>query len=151
MKGFIGFGIAIILVVAAGIYLANRDPIGVEVAKANADLRVGGVVLSDLQQGFTLVMKWLLGASVATVVAAVFVELRKLWRIHIRDVRTRRWRSGPNARWQQQAASPRQPNLSRTDLILMTLLGRQGNLRSRIGSRRTMQQDPQDEELDIDF
>lgn len=154
MKGFIGFAVGIILVVFAGIYLSSRDPIGEEVARASADMTVGNAVVNDLQQGFNVVMKWMFGATFAGIGAALFVEVRKNYRRWFLSQQTRRWQSGPNARWQQQQPAQRAPSLSRNDMLMMTLMSAQNKLQSfstRFGPKRSARQDVAEEELNIDL
>lgn len=154
MKGFIGFAVGIILVVCTGIYLSSRDPIGVEVARASADMTVGNAVVNDLQQGFNIVMTWMLGATFVGVGTALFVEVRKNYRRWFLSQQTRRWQSGPNARWQQQQPAQRAPNLSRNDMLMMTLMSAQNKLQNfstRFGPKRSTRQDAAEEELNIDL
>jgi len=154
MKGFISFAVVITLVVVAGIYLSNQDPIGAEVARASTDLSVGNTVVNDLQQGFNIIMRWILGTTLAGVGAALFVEIKKNYRRWFLSQQTRRWQSGPNARWQQQQPAQRAPSFSRNEMLMMALMGAQNKLQTfsaRLGSKRSTRQDAAEDELNIDL
>lgn len=152
MKGFIGFAIGIILVVVAGIYLSRQDPIGTEVTRANADLAIGNTAVDDLQLGISWVLKWMLGATLTGIGTAIAVEVWKNYRRWFLGKQTRRWTSGPNARWQQQQPAQRSQAITNRDLLTMALLAGQQRLQNfsaRLGSKRSRRDDVSEEELDI--
>lgn len=155
MRGFVLFAICIVAVVFAGISLAGRDPIGAEVTQANADLTFGNTVVADFQQAFDVVMKFAMGGVFAGIGGAIFIEIRKNYRRWFLDQNKRRWKSGPNANWQGQAAQPRTPNISKNDLwTMLALLGggpaKPQDVRARIDVKSAARTES-DDELDIEL
>ena len=121
-KGLIGFLLVFVLLIIAGVTLANSDPITPAVVEARAEVYAGPVTMSVIDQGMVFVLKWIGGATLAGLFGAAFVEGRKLYRMWMRDQRFRRVRfpqeQGP------QAPMQRLPKLTREDLMLMLMSGR---------------------------
>ena len=146
-KNFIGFMLVFALVIAASLAFANTDQITPVVAEAQADAAIGAPTVQVVEQGASLILKLLVGATVAGIAAAVFAEVRKAYKTWQRNSLRKRWTTGPNAQWRQQQPMPK---LRREDLMLLALSGRlpADSLRTspRRGSMRV-----QDEEQDIDL
>jgi hypothetical protein len=150
MKGLSVYGFAFLFVIAAAVFLGNFDTITPAVVEARSETSVGVTTMSVWNSGMVLIMKWILGATVAGLAGAAFVEGRKIYRMWWISKKTRRWTSGPNANYQQQP-SQKIPKLTRDDLLYLALAN-QGRA-SRVGSRRVLRGNDQevDNELEIDL
>ena len=141
-KGFVGFVVALTLLVAIAIFLGNSDPITPAIVEARSETSVGVVTMDVLDQGLAFITKLLMGATMAGVLSFIWVQGGKLYRRWWSEQLTRRWKPGPNAQFQQQG--PRIPRLTREDIMLM-MLGNQGRVP---GSRQTRHVPRTDQEAD---
>ncbi|MFZ5856750.1 MAG: hypothetical protein ACOYZ6_07965 [Chloroflexota bacterium] len=148
-KGLVGFLVVFALLIVAGIAISNVDGITPLVAEAQAGISIGTNAMLTLEKGAAILLKLLIGATVAGVTAAVFTEVRKAYSLWKRNARTGRWQAGPNANWQTKP--PTEPKLRREDLMLLALTGRYpvDKLagRPRVGRMRNESAD--DDELNI--
>lgn len=140
------FGLAIMFAVV----IANVDEVTPIVAEAQAGSAIGTNTVLALEKGAAILLKLLVGATVAGVAAAVFAEARKAYGLWKRSARSGRWQGGPNARWQTTPKAPSEPRLTRQDLMLL-LSGRQPvstMARPGLGKTRAKPSDD-DDELDV--
>ena len=151
MKGMLLYVFGFFLVIVSAVFLGNFDSITPTVVEARAETSVGVTTMSVFNQGLALVFKLILGATVAGLAGAAFVEGRKLYRHWWIGQRTRRWRPGPNANYQQQQQQQKLPKLTREDLLFMALAN-QGRV-PRAGSRSAPRSSFRDQEVsdEIDF
>jgi hypothetical protein len=141
-KAFVGFVIALTLLVLIAVILGNSDPITPAIVEARSETSVGVVTMDVLDQGLAFITKLLMGATIASVLSFIWVQGGKLYRRWWSEKLTRRWKSGPNAQFQQQG--PKIPRLTREDVMLM-MLGNQGRMP---GMRQTRQVPRNDQETD---
>jgi hypothetical protein len=124
-NGLFVFLLVFLLIAVAGIGLANQNQIMPAVAQAEASASIGTETFLAMEQGAALLLKLLVGATVAGVAAAAFRETRKAYNAWKKNAQTGRWQGGPNARWQTTAPKTQsEPRLSRQDLMLLALSGR---------------------------
>jgi hypothetical protein len=103
-----------------------------------------------LEKVASMLLKLVMGATVAGVAAAVFSEAKKAYRSWKQNVRRGRWQGGPNANWQKTPKAPSEPRLTRQDVMLL-LSGRQPVPtmgRPGLGKMRAKPSDD-DDELDV--
>ena len=143
MKGMALYVFGFFLVIISAVFLGNFDGITPVVVEARAETSVGVTTMSVFNQGFALVFKFILGATVAGLAGAAFVEGRKVYRHWWIGQRTRRWKPGPNANYAPK--SPALPKLTREDLLFMALAN-QGRA-PKIGSMRAPQGVMRDQEV----
>lgn len=141
-KGFIGYLVVFVLLIAAALVFSSFDQITPNVAQAQAEMAVGTPAVQAITKGASWLVKLLIGGTVAGVAAAVYAEARKAYKAWQRNSRVKRWQSGPNARWQGQ---PQTPKLRREDLMLLALSGKlpADNLRvsPKLGQMRVSDED----------
>ncbi len=146
-KGFVGFVIALMLLVVIAVILGNSDPISPAIVEARSETSVGVVTMDVLNQGLAFITKLLTGATIAGILSFAWVQGGKLYRRWWSETLTRRWKPGPNAQYQQQG--PKIPRLTREDILLM-MLGNQGHVPGIRQTRHVPQMDQEaDHELDI--
>ena len=116
------FIIIFLVLIAAGIGLANQNQIMPIVAEAEAGAAIGTGSVIALEKGVALLLKLLLGATVAGVAAAVFAETKKAYRAWKKSAQAGRWQAGPGAKWQTKQTV--EPKLTRQDLMLLALSGK---------------------------
>ncbi len=136
-KGLLFFVLVFVALIAAGVYMGNADQITPTIAQAQAEMSLGAAPVQMIEQGASWIAKLFGGALFAGVAAAVFAEIRKAYKTWKRNGTMRRWQSGPNAQWAQQA--PRTPTLSKADLFTMLLTDRlpQNNrIKPQLGTNR---------------
>lgn len=149
-KEFFGFILVFVLLSAAAVTFGNLDQITPNVAQAQAEMAVGEPAVQVISQGASMLVKWLLGAVVAGVAAAVFSEARKAYKTWQRNSRVRRWASGPNAQWKQPQSQL--PKLRREDLMLLALSGRLPADAVQAGPRRgTTRARDEEEEVELEM
>jgi len=151
MKGLVPYMLGICLLIAAATYLGNSDPITPAIVEARAETSTGPVLMSVVNQGLAFSMKLLMGATVAGLASAAYVEGRKLYRKWWSEKLTGRgpWKSGPNANYQQ---AQKMPKLTREDILLMALANQNGRPQ-RVGSMRVPRSSDQEanDEINIDL
>lgn len=146
-KGFVGFVIALTLLVVIAVMLGNSDPITPAIVQARSETSVGVVTMDVFDQGLAFITKLLMGATIAGVLSFIWVQGGKLYRRWWSEKLTRRWKPGPNAQFQQQG--PKIPRLTREDIMLM-MLGNQGRGPGIRQTRHVPQMDQEaDREIDI--
>ena len=150
--------LALIVIVAAALFIGNSDPIGVVTGQAEAN-----TVLSEVPAG-GWIAKQFLGALFKIVlsgivlgIAGVLIAQARKW-LRDRQFKQKKWNSGPNAQWQQQTPkSSRQPKMTTEQMLQLAMLER---LTPPTGGERTsvprqpfvISQQPQAEEkLDLRF
>jgi hypothetical protein len=141
-KGFVGFVIALMLLIVIAVILGDSDPITPVIVQARSETSVGVVTMDVLDQGLAFLAKLLMGATIAGVLSFIWVQGGKLYRRWWSEKLTRRWKPGPNAQFQQQG--PKMPRLTREDIMLM-MLGNQGRVP---GIRQTRHMPQTDQEAD---
>lgn len=152
MKGLVPYVLGICLLIAAAVIMGNIDPITPAVVEARAETSMGVTTMNVINQGMAFFMKLIVGATVAGLAGAAFVEGRKLYQHWWISQKTRRWKPGPNAQYQQQ--SQKLPKLTREDLLFMALANRDGrvpNTRSMRVPRATRSDQEVDNEIDFDL
>jgi hypothetical protein len=146
MKTLAPYVVGFLLLIAAALVRGNWDPITPAGVEARAETSVGVSMMSVIDQSLAFVMKLVLGASVLSVLSFAWLQGSKLYRRWWSEKLTRRgaWRSGPNANFQQQ---PKLPKLTREDVMLMALTGREPRLRVP----RYQAKEERDDEIDLDL
>jgi hypothetical protein len=148
-KGFVGFVIAISLLVMIAVVLGNSDPITPTIVEARSETSVGVTTMNVLNQGLAFLAKLLAGATIAGTLSFVWIQGGKLYRRWWSEKLTRRWKPGPNAQYQQQGS--KLPRLTREDLMLM-MLGNQGRAPGLRQARQVPRIDQEaDHEIDINL
>lgn len=146
-KGFVGFVIALMLLIVIAVILGKSDPITPAIVEGRSETSVGVVTMDVLDQGLAFITKLLLGATIAGVLSFLWVQGGKLYRRWWSEKLTRRWKPGPNAQYQQQG--PKMPRLTREDLMLM-MVGNQGRV-SGIRQPRQVPRNDQEANDEIDI
>jgi hypothetical protein len=141
-KGFVGFVIALTLLVVIAMNVGNSDPITPAIVQARSETSIGVVTMDVLDQGLAFITKLLMGATIAGALSFIWVQGGKVYRRWWSEKLTRRWKPGPNAQFQQQG--PKIPRLTREDVMLM-MLGNQGRVP---GIRQTRHMPQTDQEAD---
>jgi uncharacterized membrane protein YdcZ (DUF606 family) len=150
-NGLFVFLLVFLLIVLAGIGLANQNQIMPAVAQAEASASIGTETFLVMEKGVALLLKFLVGAIVAGVAAAAFGETKKAYNAWKKSAQTGRWQGGPNARWQTTAPkAPSEPRLTRQDLMLLALSGKYpaASGTPKLNLRKT-RSEASDEELDV--
>jgi len=149
-KGMLGYLLIFGLLIAASLVFANTDQITPTIAQAQAEISMGPGTVQAVKKGASWIMTLLTGATFAGIAAAVFSEVRKVYKTWMRNSQTRRWQGGPNAQFKQ--STPAQPKLRREDLMLLALSGRvpPGMMRTspRLGKMRAH---VEDDDIDLEF
>jgi hypothetical protein len=146
-KGFVGFVVAITLLVVIAVILGNSDPITPAIVEARSETSIGVTTMDVLNQSLAFITKLLMGATIAGVLSFIWVQGGKLYRRWWSEKLTRRWKPSPNAQFQQQG--PRVSKLTREDIMLM-MLGNQGRIPGIRQTRHAPQADQEaDHEIDI--
>jgi len=150
MKGMFAYLMIFLVLITAITIWGNYDTITPAVAQAQADMSIGAGPVQVIEKGASWLLKLVAGATFAGIFAVVLSEGRKIYKAWMRSSHTRRWLPGPNAQYRQQS-SQQMPKLSRTDLMLMALIGRSPNQGSlpKMGSVRN--QSDSDDEIDLEF
>jgi len=154
MKSLMPYILTFAALIIVAVMLGNQDPITSAIVEARAETSIGVVTMDVANQGLAFLAKLLAGATIAGVLSFAWMEGGKWYRKHWREELTRRWTSrwkpGPNANFQQQGT--RIPKLTREDVLLMALAGRDGrvpNMRSmrvpRIADQKT------DDEIELEL
>ena len=113
----------LLIILATALFLANSDPISAATGQAEAN-----ALLSNIPAGGWLPDKLLnslfsiiLSSIVLSIAGFALSQLRKWWRE--RQYQKPKWKSGPNAYWQQ--STPKQPKpISTEQMMQMALLQR---------------------------
>ena len=142
MKSLAPFAVVFVVLILAAWGYASYDPITPAVVQARAETAAGPVVVDVLDQGLSLLFKFISAAGFASVLAFVWGEMRKRNALWWRENTTRRWRGGPNAQFQRQQSLPK---LKREDLMLLALSGK------RIPQVREERVRDDDTQVDLDF
>jgi hypothetical protein len=148
-KEMIGFVLVFVLLIGAGIYQGNADQITPNVAQAQADMAIGAGPVQVLEKGASWVLKLIGGAMFTGILAFVYTESRKAYKLWKRNSTMKRWQSGPNANSQQQ--SPRTPTLSKADLFTMLLAGKlpeNNRINPRVNMNRVA---TEDDDIELEF
>jgi hypothetical protein len=107
--------LALVVIVAAALFLGNSDPISTATSQAEANallgsIPAGGWIASKL---LSTLFSIVLSGIVVSIAGIATVQIRKWWRDHQYQPR---WKSGPDAKWRQKAA--RQPKARTTEQML---------------------------------
>jgi len=147
MNGLVWYGLVFLLIIALAIGISSYDGVAVTVTEARAGTAMGMQTAFAVETMLNWILRAVIGGVFSGFAIMAYREARKSYGTWKRSGRRRRWKSGPNANFQQANSIPK---LSKNDLMLLALA--RGNAPSEKRSPGTLSKgDFPNDDMDVEF